>query len=578
MSRPTPLAVISVAIADSRRKLMYAIRIGRAIPIVGILTIACLVLLSTGALARVPGENTLDEAAASRAAVFGTADEVDSNPNAARQGSRSRPTLPYHVDTEHFRIWYDTTGPDMMYGWPDTTYLHECKAVAERCWRGIVDTLGFRPPPPDGSDPDGGGGSDHYDIYVMDIDVYSLIFASYATPGHPEGARTSYGQLDNDFAASSVGPIDFVRICESRLVEFAALFAHDAYEASWFMPATVAWCTETMYDYINLFTNWLPHVLGYPYVSLDSPDSSHSWGMILWNLYLSETHGADIIPEIWYECEEIVGSTWVASMYAVLGNYGTSLEDAVEEFWIWNWFTGDRDDGNHYEEGGDPGWPESTPQATYSTFPVVGGSPPEAFKPDHLACNYIHFERGSAEDEVLHITYDGPSLASIPNTAHVTYLDNGLNSFYYGEIALSPWGNGDIYVEGFDEMSLVCLVVVNKSFGTDNMNYTVGAELIPTGVPEAGEFGLSAAVPNPFTAGTEIAYSVPAGPGRVELSIYNVAGRLVTTLVDGEVAPGGSAASWDGTDANGERVVSGIYFARLRAGGRTDETKMVLLK
>jgi len=556
---------------------MCTLRKERAIPIVGILTLACLALASTGTLARLPGENRLYEAAACGTAVLGAADEVDPEWNAAREGSRLRPTLPYYVDTEHFRIWYDTTGPDMMYGWPDTTYLHECKVAAERCWRGIVDTLGFRPPPPDGSDPDGGGGSDHYDIYVMDIDAYALIFPSYATPGDPPGARTSYSQLDNDFAAPC-DPIDFVRICESWVVEFAAVFAHDAYEGYWFKTATVSWCTETMYDYINNYTNYLVSVLWYPYASLNWPDSNHSWGMILWNLYLSETHGAGIIPEIWYECEMIAGPSSLDSLDEVLGNHGTSLEEAVEEFWIWNWFTGDRDDGNHYEEGGDPGWPEALPQATYSTFPVVGGSPPDAFRPDNLACNYIHFVRGSADDEVLHITYDGPSLASIPNAAHVTYLDNSLDAFYYGEIPLSSVGNGDIYVEGFDNMNLVCLVVVNKSFGTNDLSYTVDAELIPTGIPEAEGFGLSAAVPNPFTAGAEIAYSVPAGSTRVELSIYNVAGRLVTTLVDGERAPGGSSVSWDGTDAKGERVVSGIYFARLRAGGRTDETKMVLLR
>ncbi|MCK5596599.1 MAG: hypothetical protein KAJ04_04050, partial [Candidatus Eisenbacteria sp.] len=109
---------------------MSTLRKERAIPIVGILTLACLVLVATGALARVPGEKTLCEAAASRAGFFGTADEVDPEASAARDGSRLRPTLPYHVDTEHFRIWYETTGPDMMYGWPDTTYLHECKVAA----------------------------------------------------------------------------------------------------------------------------------------------------------------------------------------------------------------------------------------------------------------------------------------------------------------------------------------------------------------------------------------------------------------------------------------------------------------
>jgi hypothetical protein len=523
-------------------------------------------------------ESALCEAAASRAAVFSIADEVDPDPSAAREGSRQRPTLPYHVDTEHFRIWYDTTGPDMMYGWPDTTYLHECKVAAERCWRGIVDTLGFRPPPPDGGDPDGGGGSDHYDIYVMDIAYYAYVHGSYAIPGYPEGAWTSYGQLDNDFAVTPLAPIEFVRVQESWIVELAALLAHDAYEADWFVYATVSWCTETMYDYINNYTYDLVSVLAYPHVSLDSPGSNHRWGMILWNLYLSEKHGAGIIPEIWYECEEVYGPTWAASTDRVLGDHGTSLEDAVEEFWIWNWFTGDRDDGNHYEEGGDPGWPESTPQVTYSTFPVVGGSPPDALRPDHLACNYMHFERGSADDEVLHMTYDGPSLASVPNTAHVTYLDNDLNSFYYGEIALSPWGNGEIYVEGFDEMSLVCLVVVNKSLGTNDMNYTFDAELIPTGVAEVVGFALSAAVPNPFTAGTEIAYSVPAGVTQADLSIYDASGRLVTTLVDAVVTPGDAVTHWDGTDTHGRQTASGVYFARLVAGDETAIRKIVLLR
>jgi hypothetical protein len=161
---------------------------------------------------------------------------------------------------------------------------------------------------------------------------------------------------------------------------------------------------------------------------------------------------------------------------------------------------------------------------------------------------------------------------------HVTYLDSSLDAFYYGEVTLNPWGNGDIYVEGFDEMSLVCLVAVNMSFGMDNMNYTVDAELIPTGIPEAEWFGLSAAVPNPFTVGTEIAYSVPAGVTQADLSIYDASGRLVTTLVDAVVTPGDAVTHWDGTDTHGRQTASGVYFARLVAGDETAIRKIVLLR
>ncbi len=548
---------------------------GRAIPLVGILTLACLVLASTGTLARVPGENAVCEAAASRTAVFSIADEVDADPSAAREGSRQRPTLPYHVDTEHFRIWYATTGPDMMYGWPDTTYLHECKVAAERLWRGLVDTLGFRPPPPDGSDPDGGGGSDHYDIYVMDcLPNWTLAVRGYATPGDPPGASTSYGQFHNDFTIGSPVPINFVRFCESWVVGIAAVYAHDADEMRWIRRATATWALETTYDYHNVFTFWLGYVLEYPYVSLSSTDLNHGNGMVLWNLYLSETHGAGIIPEIWYECEVIAGSSAFSSLDEVLGNYGTSLEDAVEEFWIWNWFTGERDDGNHYEEGGDPGWPEALPQAVYTDFPVVNGSPPPEERPQGRACNYIHFERGTSQAEALHIAYSGPGGGS-PQAAHVAYLDNAGDAFYYGEILLNPFGNGDILVEGFDDMSVACLIVINKGSGV--LTYSFDTD-VWTGVPEESAFVLSGPAPNPFTHGTEIAYAVPLSGETTSLSIYDVSGRLVATLVDGVATPGAAVTYWDGTDTDGRRVASGVYFARLVAGDQTATRRVVLLR
>jgi flagellar hook assembly protein FlgD len=64
----------------------------------------------------------------------------------------------------------------------------------------------------------------------------------------------------------------------------------------------------------------------------------------------------------------------------------------------------------------------------------------------------------------------------------------------------------------------------------------------------------------------------------VHLAIYNVAGRLVRTLVDGEVDPGYHSVVWDGRDNNGVEVGSGVYFCRMEAEGFDDSTKMVLLK
>jgi hypothetical protein len=84
--------------------------------------------------------------------------------------------------------------------------------------------------------------------------------------------------------------------------------------------------------------------------------------------------------------------------------------------------------------------------------------------------------------------------------------------------------------------------------------------------------------PNPFNPVTTIEFSVPANAERVELGVYNVAGRLVRTLVDGEMPAGPSRVVWDGRDEHGKSCSSGVYFMKLSAGSETQTGKMTLLK
>lgn len=91
------------------------------------------------------------------------------------------------------------------------------------------------------------------------------------------------------------------------------------------------------------------------------------------------------------------------------------------------------------------------------------------------------------------------------------------------------------------------------------------------------DYVLRGASPNPFNPVTEIAYGLPER-GHVALRVYNVAGKLVRVLVDGEVDGGYHAATWDGRDDRGEAVGSGVYFCRMEAEGFEEAAKMVLLK
>jgi len=102
----------------------------------------------------------------------------------------------------------------------------------------------------------------------------------------------------------------------------------------------------------------------------------------------------------------------------------------------------------------------------------------------------------------------------------------------------------------------------------------------PTDVrPAEGAATLSLALrqntPNPFTGTTRLSFALPAA-GPVRLAVYDVAGRHVVDLVDRVLPRGEHAVVWNGADAAGRPVASGVYLYRLKADGQSLSRGMVL--
>jgi len=84
--------------------------------------------------------------------------------------------------------------------------------------------------------------------------------------------------------------------------------------------------------------------------------------------------------------------------------------------------------------------------------------------------------------------------------------------------------------------------------------------------------------PNPFNPTTTITFDVAAS-GQVRIEIYDVAGRLVRSLMNAQKDAGRYTVEWNGRDANGSQVHTGVYFYRMTAPGYTSPAKkMVMLK
>ena len=90
-------------------------------------------------------------------------------------------------------------------------------------------------------------------------------------------------------------------------------------------------------------------------------------------------------------------------------------------------------------------------------------------------------------------------------------------------------------------------------------------------------FALEQNHPNPFSPSTEISFRVDRDAA-VVLSIYDVSGKLVRTLVNRDVGASTHVVIWDGTNDAGTPVASGVYFYRLKAGGKVLTRKAVVVR
>jgi len=88
---------------------------------------------------------------------------------------------------------------------------------------------------------------------------------------------------------------------------------------------------------------------------------------------------------------------------------------------------------------------------------------------------------------------------------------------------------------------------------------------------------LSVNYPNPFNLSTTIKFGLPVA-GFVEMSIYDILGRKVITLINRDYPAGNHAITWDGKNADGRPVSSGIYFYRIKSKDFIQVRKMLLLK
>jgi len=143
-------------------------------------------------------------------------------------------------------------------------------------------------------------------------------------------------------------------------------------------------------------------------------------------------------------------------------------------------------------------------------------------------------------------------------------VEFGLGAVAVADSVIIKWpcGNIEIFTDVAADQKLT--YVENEETGTPL-------------IPQAGILNLRPARPNPFNPQTRVSFDLPRD-GRATLRVYDVSGRLVRTLVDGDLPAGEHFVTWSGDDEAGRGVATGTYLLRLRHSGVSKVQRVTLMK
>ena len=380
----------------------------------------------------------------------------------------------------HFVFSFSTTGTNAVpaadsdnSGIPD--YVEWAGEYLDFTWAQEIDSAGF-------AGPNHVGGDGLYNISFENMGSYG-----YTTTSAVDGSELTRIILNNNFIGFGANQDPDGNVKGAMKVTCAHEFKHASQrvhsnwsEGGW-VELDATWAEEFVYDYVNdSMLNFLGFEDPYsnPHFGLDHGGSG-SYEDYAWEDFIHQRFGdnsyvsAPVIQYFWNWRQTHTSQNVMESYSQALVNAGSSLSQALEEYVVWNFFTGSRAVMNSgvsrfgYDDAGIPGYPTAVLAATHNSYPVnssVSGI-------ENLGAKMIYLS--TAGEEGLEISFNGQDGVQM---SAMWAVRSTFNAVDWGSIDLDENNDGSIVLDvRIGAMAALIPVVTQTTGSTYSASYTVAS-------------------------------------------------------------------------------------------------------
>lgn len=493
--------------------------------------------------------------------------------------------LDKYFDNGIFRFHYTTTGINAVNTSDDNNdgipnYIDSVAVVFNQISNGIHKVQEYLMPPSDGfySGNRDKGGSDHYDVYIRNL---SSRYYGYTQPEEfaqgkgdnersktviEKNAFTSYMVIRNNYKNFPLPELENIKVTAAHEYFHAIQFGYDGWEMPWLLEASAVWMEEEMYDDINDCYQYMSDWFNQPHRSLDE-DGYHWYGSFIFFEYIAQhMGGAETIRRLFDESvqsnsRERDGSH--AALNASLKQQGFSFQQALNGMSVANKIMSSLPAADNFAYDEAESYPVDGPAILKKVnFQTGNQDTVSSTRLSRFASQYIQIITQKPVQVDL-INTSGP-LSDLQLNAILKKNDNSYLVISSPSINIDP-----------TELKYIHLSVVSHDTVGGDWNYQLAIQDGKSGtdanVPV--EFTIGNPYPNPFNGIIQFSlYMMKESP--VSINVIDLSGKQISRIYNGNLSIGNHNFSWQGKNASGRSVSSGVYYIKV-SGKSTEEWRPV---